>query len=190
MSKFLRRTHMYLALFLGPWMLGYAASTLVMDHGLTAPQAFTLEREQPYDASFPSGATPREQALQILSDLDLLGAFSVQGPTPQGRLTINRQDILTPRRIVYTPADRHVTIEKAGFHTTTFLNRFHHRRTYQQRFAADQLMAVSIDVVVVAMVFWALSGIWMWWEMKATRRWATVCLVSGVGLFAFFVVTL
>jgi hypothetical protein len=190
MSLFLRRTHMYLALFLGPWMLAYGISTIVMGHGLTAPQTFVLERDQPYAAAFPAGATPRDQAQQILSDLDLAGAFAVQGPTPEGRLTINRQDILTPRRIVYTPAAARVTVEKAAFRTTTFLNRFHHRRTYQQPFAADRLMAASIDLVVVAMVFWALSGIWMWWEMKATRTWGLVCLVSGVALFSFFVATL
>ena len=31
-SKVVRRTHMYLALFLFPWMLMYALSTLVMNH--------------------------------------------------------------------------------------------------------------------------------------------------------------
>ena len=31
-SKVVRRTHMYLALFLFPWMLMYALSTLAMNH--------------------------------------------------------------------------------------------------------------------------------------------------------------
>jgi hypothetical protein len=31
-SKILRRTHMYLALFLTPWMLIYALSTMAMNH--------------------------------------------------------------------------------------------------------------------------------------------------------------
>ena len=44
-------------------------------------------------------------------------------------------------------------------------------------------MAVSVDIVVAAMVFWALSGVWMWWEMRATRRWGAVCLIVGLGLF-------
>jgi len=180
---------MYLALFLGPWMLAYALSTLVLDHGLTAPQTFTLEREQQYAASFQPGASARDRAQQILSDLDLLGAFGAQ-EGPQGRLTINRQDILTPRRIIYTPIDEGLTVEKAAFRTSTFLNRFHHRRTYQQPFLADQLMAGSIDLVVVAMTFWALSGIWMWWEMRATRYWGVACLAAGAGLFGFFAATL
>ena len=44
-------------------------------------------------------------------------------------------------------------------------------------------MAVSVDAVIVAMVFWALSGLWMWWEMRATRLWGAACAVTGVGYF-------
>jgi hypothetical protein len=189
-SKFLRRTHMYLALFLAPWMLGYAASTIVMAHGWTAPQTFALERDLHYEAAFAPGATPREQAAQILSDLDLEGSFGVQGPTPTGRLTINRQSLVAPRRIVYTPGDGRITVERGAFQTTTFLNRFHHRRGYQQPFAADRGMAVSVDLVVAAMLFWALSGLWMWWEMRAIRGWGLCCAAAGTGLFILFAVLL
>ena len=31
-SKVIRRTHMYVALFLAPWVLMYALSTMVMNH--------------------------------------------------------------------------------------------------------------------------------------------------------------
>lgn len=177
---------MYLALFLGPWMLGYALSTIVMGHGWTAPQTFALERELQYDANFQADATPREQARQILQALDLDGAFSVQGPDARGRLTITRQDLLAPRRIVYATVDGHVTVEKAAFQTTTFLNRFHHRRGYDQPYAADTAMALSVDLVVVAMMFWGLSGVWMWWEMRVTRVWGAACALLGLLLFGVY----
>ena len=32
-SKIIRRVHLYLALFLTPWMLVYALSGLLLDHG-------------------------------------------------------------------------------------------------------------------------------------------------------------
>jgi hypothetical protein len=185
MSRLLRRTHMYLALFLAPWMLGYALSTIVMGHAWTAPQTFAVERELQYDANFQADLAPREQARQILVALDLDGAFSVQGPDPQGRLTINRQDLLTPRRIVYT-AEGHVTVEKGAFRTTTFLNRFHHRRGYDQPYAADKAMALSVDLVVVAMVFWGVSGLWMWWEMRVTRGWGAICALGGILVFGVY----
>jgi hypothetical protein len=126
-------------------------------------------------------------ARQILADLHLAGAFGVQGPAPDGRITINRQGMLSPRRITFTPRDRRIVVERMELETSGFLNRFHRRRGYQQPYAADVAMAVSVDAVIVAMLFWALSGLWMWWEMRATRWWGLAAAATGIGIFTFFV---
>jgi hypothetical protein len=189
-SKIVRRTHMYLALFLAPWMTVYALSTIAMNHRMPRPAVFVVESERTYHNRFEPATPPREIARQILADLDLEGAFGVQGPGPDGRLTINRQGMLSPRRITFTPHDQRVVVERFELETSGFLNRFHRRRGYQQPYAADLAMAVSVDAVIVAMVFWALSGIWMWWEMRATRLWGLACAVTGLGIFAFFVLAI
>jgi hypothetical protein len=189
-SKVVRRTHMYLALFLAPWMIGYAMSTILMNHRAPRPTVFVVESERTYHNAFASGTPPREIAQQILLDLDLEGAFGVQGPAPDGRLTINRQGMLSPRRITYTPHNRRLVVERFELETSGFLNRFHRRRGFQQPYAADTAMAVSVDAVIAAMVFWALSGIWMWWEMRATRFWGLACMTSGIGIFTFFVLAI
>lgn len=190
-SKLVRRTHMYLALFLAPWILGYAASTIAMNHQWTGgPPSFIQEREQTYATRFAQGTPPVEIGRQILSDLGLEGAFGVQGPAADGRLVINRQDLVKPWRIVFTPADQRLVIERAEFNSGGLLNRFHRRRGYQQPYAADRLMALSVDAIIVAMVFWALSGIWMWWEMRATRVWGAASVAVGLALFGFLVLAI
>jgi len=181
---------MYLALFLAPWMIGYAVSTVAMQHRMPRPTSFVTERDQDYPNQFEPGTPPREIAQQILSDLNLDGAFGVQGPTAEGRLTINRQGMLSPRRITFTPKDRRIVVERMELETSGFLNRFHRRRGYQQPYAADLAMAISVDAVIVAMVFWALSGLWMWWEMRATRWWGLACAATGMGIFIMFVLTI
>ena len=190
-SKFVRRTHMYLALFLTPWMLGYALSTIVMNHNVSGPQTFVQEREQRYSiAGYPGGVPPRDIAAHILENLDLEGAFGVQGPRPDGTLVINRQDLISPRRITYNPRARTLVIERVVPKSSQLLNRFHHRRGYQQPYAADRAMAWSIDLVIIAMVFWALSGLWMWWEMRATRFWGFAAAAFGIGMFALLALTI
>jgi hypothetical protein len=189
-SRIIRRTHMYLALFLAPWLVLYALSTIVMSHGWVAPMSFELERVQAYHASFAPGTAPRAVGEHILTDLGLEGAFGVQGPTPEGRLTINRNDMVSPRRIIYMPGSGELRIERAAFQTSAFLSRFHHRRNYSQPFVADDGFAVGIDLVVVAMVIWALSGLWMWWEMRATRFWGAACSACGLALFILLLVTI
>jgi hypothetical protein len=171
-------------------MLTYAVSTIAMNHRMPRPTVFVQERDLTYPNSFEPETPPREIAQQILLDLDLEGAFGVQGPAADGRLTINRQGMLSPRRITFTPHDRRVLVERMDLETSGFLNRFHRRRGYQQPFAADKAMAVSVDAVIVAMVFWALSGLWMWWEMRTTRLWGIACVATGLGIFTLFVLTI
>jgi hypothetical protein len=189
-SKVIRRTHMYLALFLAPWMLCYALSTILMNHAAGRPQVFVKEGEHTYSNVFEPGTSPREIARQILLDLELDGAFSVQGPSADGRVTINRQDLLSPRRITFSPAEQRLVIERVQFESVGFLYRFHRRRGFQQPYAVDRVMAISVDVVIVAMVFWALSGLWMWWELRATRMWGLACALFGAGLFTIFALTI
>jgi hypothetical protein len=181
---------MYLALFLTPWMVGYAASTLLMNHEAGRPVVYTTEREQPYNTTFEAGTPPRVAAEQILSDLDLHGTFGVAAPASDGKLIITRQDIVAPRRITFYPAEHRLQIERAKVDAVGFLYRFHRRRGYEAPFAADRAMAVSVDLVIVAMVFWGLSGLWMWWEMRATRLWGLACAVAGIGIFVVFALTI
>ena len=177
---------MYLALFLTPWMLVYALSTLVMNHGIGGAQIIIKEGEQPYATVFEPGTPPRQIAEQILADQHLEGAFTLQGPRADGSLTIVRQGLITPRRLTYTPSDHRLVVERIEWKAPQFLNRFHHRRGFAQPYAADQAMAWSIDLVIVALAFWALSGVWMWWQMRRTRLWGLAAALSGIALFTFF----
>ena len=118
-AKLIRRTHMYLALFLTPWVLMYALSTMAMNHhhfvrglyGSDKPP-FKKEREVAYERNFPTDATPQTMARQILRDLDLDGRHRVRGKTDHGPLTILRLDPVNPQRILYLPTEKRVVVEK------------------------------------------------------------------------------
>jgi hypothetical protein len=191
-SKFLRRTHMYLALFLTPWILVYTLSTMTMNHRQfftkpgDNPIRFERESEQTYTGTFPPQATARQMALQLLKGLNLEGAFSVQGRPEGERITILRQDPISPRRITFVPKSGLLLVERQVFSAHTFLERMHRRRGYQHDRLLEDAWALSVDLVIAAMVFWVLSGVWMWWELRSTRMWGGVCLVLGVGLFGLF----
>jgi hypothetical protein len=47
-----------------------------------------------------------------------------------------------------------------------------------------------VDLVILAMVFWVISGLWMWWEMKVTRRLGLAALLAGCCVFGFYLATL
>lgn len=196
-SKIIRRSHMYLALFLMPWVLIYALSTLAMNHREffrmlygENPVVFEKEREQLYTGVFPASATPNQAAVQLLRHLDQEGSFSVQGRLDAERLVIFRLDPISPRRITYTPKDGKLLVERQVFRTPAFLERMHRRRGFQHDYVLEDGWASSVDLVIVAMVFWGLSGLWMWWELRATRGWGTLCLAGGAGLFSLFLMAI
>jgi hypothetical protein len=194
-SLLIRRTHMYLALFLFPWMLMYALSTAVMNHRAwfiapgAPPPPFERERQIAYDGVFPQDADLRTVSRQILASLELDGAHGVSR-RKDGAIVITRNDLLTPRRITYQPADRTLLIEKLPLRANAFLERFHRRRGYATGYAFDTVWAVTVDAAIVAMVFWVLSGLWMWWEMKVTRPYGAIAMTGGLALFALFLMTL
>ena len=195
-SKVVRRTHMFLALFLFPWVLMYALSTLVMNHRAIfvgaygeGPIPFVEERRFVYDGVFPENAELRTISKQILMSVGLDGAHGVSR-RKDGTIAINRNDLVSPRRLTYSPADRTLVIERMQPRPNAFLERFHRRRGYATGYRLDTVWAVSVDLFIIAMVFWVLSGLWMWWEMKVTRLLGLVSLVGGVGVFALYLLTL
>ena len=118
-SKLIRRTHMYLALFLTPWVLVFALSSVIFNHfkffsGGKPLAPFEQVAELPYEAVFSDDIEPREAGLQILRDLDREGAFFVarnQKLTAK-RFTVNRNRAIGPERIHYLPQEKKVIVER------------------------------------------------------------------------------
>ena len=63
-----------------------------------------------------------------------------------------------------------------------------HRRRGYNRYALENTWGFTVDAAVVTMMFWSLSGVWMWWELKSTRRLGWLSLTAGLALFAIFLV--
>ena len=183
---------MYLGLFLAPWMLMYAASTFVMNHrrwfqgSESAPPPFQKEREHVFSGNLPEGAAPRDIAVAVLRNLGMEGTHNVNASPDKQRITIVRQEPVAPRRIIFTPADNRVVIEKQVMQMPAFLERMHRRRGFQHAYALEDTWAFSVDLVIATMVFWAGSGVWMWWEMKKTRALGFAFGLAGFVLFALF----
>ena len=175
----------------------YACSTLVMTHRdyvlsfyPSKSPAMTTERELNYTRSFPATLAPEKIAPQILEDLGLGGRHAVSGGKNGRPLVINRQQALSNRRITFEPDAHKIVIQHEEFRALTFLERMHRRRGYDQPYALEDTWGFSVDVAVVAMMFWSLSGIWLWWEMKLVRGWGALAFLAGMGLFAVFLVLL
>jgi hypothetical protein len=188
---------MFTGLFLGPWLLMYALSTLVMTHRdyvhsfyPSENPVLVTERTLDYTRTFP-GTVPREEiGKQVLADLGLEGRHYVSGGRDGKPLVITRQHPLANRHVTFDPAARKIVIEREEFRASTFLERMHRRRGYDQPYVLEDTWGFTVDVAVVTMVFWSLSGIWLWWELKSTRVWGAVTIITGPALFLIFALLL
>ncbi|HEY3376976.1 MAG TPA: hypothetical protein VGL77_05715 [Armatimonadota bacterium] len=77
-------------------------------------------------------------------------------------------------------------IEKMVFSGAGFLERMHRRRGFQHNYALEDLWAASVDLTIVALFLLALSGVWMWWTLRAARRLGALALGAGFVLFGLF----
>ncbi len=196
-SRLLRQVHLYLALILAPWILMYGISTAVMNHRVQLQEvyggplpALEFEREAAFEMAPAAGASAKEMGAQVLAALGMEGAFNANTRKADGALVINRMDPMTPRRVTVVPGSGKAVIEKIPWDSRAYLERMHRRRGYQHDYWLEDAWAVSVDVFIAAVVLWALSGLWMWWELRKTRAWGWAALVLGAAIFAVFVVTI
>lgn len=188
---------MYLALFLTPWLIIYALSGLVLNHFPLIRaiygeqhQQFEKVEERDYTAAFSDDMEARAIGAQILADLDLTGSFNVQGGAQAPRLVINRNAAFAIHRVTWFRNEHRLLVEKQRLAAPAFLNRAHFRHGYEQPFLASKVWGFIVDLVILAMIFWVLSGIWMWWEIKPARLWGAAFAVVGIGLLAMFLFTI
>ena len=99
--------------------------------------------------------------------------------------------------MTFNPAASTALVERQEIGVGEFLENFHRRRGFAQESPSaggwavvDDAWAVSVDVVIVALLFWALSGLWMWWELRETRRLGALYAVAGLAVFGFLAFSL
>lgn len=64
--------------------------------------------------------------------------------------------------------------------TRRFLTRLHMVHGYPSSQSAKWFWAVIVDAMAFIMVFWGVSGVLMWWQIKATRKLGFVILLVSI----------
>ncbi|MFC1614510.1 PepSY-associated TM helix domain-containing protein [Gemmatimonadota bacterium] len=186
----LRRIHLFLTMFLTPWLLIYSVSTIMFNHHSHLPtlkHEFITESETTYPGSFEEGTEPSEMALELLRHLDIEGAHQENLRKSDGKIVIFRLDPVSLLRITYGPDDGSLVVERRKFSIRAILLGLHLRSGYRHSYLVDDAWALSVDLVVVALIFWVISGLWIWWEYKGTRRLGIILTAGGLAMFIFFV---
>jgi hypothetical protein len=82
--------------------------------------------------------------------------------------------------------------ERSEMSARTFLLRLHLSRGYPGEVTTKWFWAVGVDAIALILCFWGVSGLFMWWQIKATRKAGLVVLALsavaatalGIGMYA------
>lgn len=194
-----RRTHLYLGLFLTPWVLMYAVSSIPFSHN-----AYFEERDRakgiplwtqihagPYDlGAIPESGPLRPLGAPVVRDFHMEdSSFGVYRAGPN-QLNIYVHTFWKSIQFKYDIEKKWIVGEQRRFRFEHFLTGMHARGGFEDGRFFPILWAVVVDLVCLAFLIWIASGIYMWWSLPGLRRWGTVALAGGIFSFACFLMFL
>jgi hypothetical protein len=190
-----RRTHLYLGLFLLPWVIMFGVSSIPLNHSAEGDQPeWTLLSEAEFNVQPPAPSSPerlRPLGEQMMKAAGVSGGFYVNRANPQ-QINVNHPNFLHPVRIVYHIDQKRLVAERRDFAWRQFLSGMHTRGGYNLGGFWDSVWAIFVDVVAVALLAWIASGLLMWWKLPGTglRRWGWLALAGGLVSFALIIARL
>lgn len=188
-----RRTHLYLGLFLLPWMLMYGASSFIISHHAwfrsDQQPSWEMVFDREYQRPINDQADLRETAREILKDCHLDGAFWVQRPNSR-ELQINRFRFLDETRLTYLVKEHRLRAERQRMRWDQAVLRMHFRGGFIQTSFWNDLWAIVVDVVCVGILIWIASGLIMFWRLGRLRAWGALAIGGGILSFVWLIWTL
>jgi hypothetical protein len=184
-----RDLHLYLGLFVCPFILLFAVSTLLLNHPRPpAPAAASASTplKQPIPIDVPLEADTLEQAKNILRQLNLTGEIDyVRHQAREERLLI---PVMKPGELTKIEVDlraKTATVERHDQGLAAALIYLHkmpgpHNVKLRGNWFYMRCWAVLADAVVYVVSFLTVSGLYLWWKLGAERKVGWALLAAGV----------
>jgi len=193
--RWLRDLHLYFGLFISPFILLFAASVFYLNHGKLSPGG-----ERPADTyrdlTIPDGfdrvkgreAVDRAEA--ILPQVDVAGEIGFLRYVPKDRHLIFPVSRAGSEATVDVDLDaRTASVKRRSMNLWESLSYLHkipgpHNVAIRGNWIGTQAWRVLADATIYLVLFISLSGIYLWWAIKA-ERWTGLTLLAA-GAITFF----
>jgi hypothetical protein len=192
-----RDLHLYVGLFISPFVLVFAVSVLYLVHGLAvrpAPGAADRARTVanvvvPDDALRLQGRERVDALRPILAQLDVRGEVDfVRHVAQEHRLIV---PVRLPDRDTVVTFDyeqrtaRIASIEHAMSAALVYLHKMPgpHNADVRGNSLLMRVWRVGADATVYAILFLTLSGLYLWFALRAERRIGLLLMLAGAATF-------
>lgn len=189
---FVRSLHLYFGLFISPFVLIFGLSALCFNHpailnslspmGATQETRTKLDRI-PYDTTDLRTARAIIEKLGIEGDVDFINqnddmiSFPVNKPGLRTHITVDKR----------TDSVRISQQEEGAYRAMTFLHSMpgQHNVKVRGNSVFMKVWRVLADVTVYLLLFLSISGVFLWYFLKAERNVGYFSITLGVIVFAF-----
>ena len=196
---FVRRLHMYLGIALVPWFFMYAAGAFVLNHTplveswlKTDKPEWTKRFEKEYECPVPANADARAIGARVVEDFGLTGRSydAWWGDGHHKQLIITSFKFLSTTRLTYSVKTGQIIAEDQSFRLDRFLVGMHERGGFLQAPWLTVAWGVLCDIVGLAVLTWAISGLYIWWKVHRRHVGGGLVLAAGVVCFVVLVALL
>jgi hypothetical protein len=190
-----RRTHLYLGLFLTPWVLMYAVSSIPFSHNDYFEERdkqrglpmWTKTFDGPYDLGpIPDSGHLKPLGARVVRDFHMEdSSYGVYRQGPK-QLNIYVHTFWKSAQFKYFIEEKRMVGEDRRFRWDHFLTGMHARGGFEDGRFFPTMWAVVIDLVCLSFLIWVASGLYMWWSLPGLRKWGWLAVVGGLASFASF----
>jgi len=187
---FVQDLHLYIGLFISPFILIFAVSVLVLNHlgslNNTSPVKTTMERRLklhplPYDTTDLGTGKRISSHLGVVGEIDHVfkGEHSLSiGVVRPGLETHIEVNTLTDS--VYIKQDQTGTLR-----ATTYLHKMPgpHLAMFRKNAGFMKLWSILTDMTVYMLLFLTVSGVFLWYFLKVERKMGLYAIGLGIGVF-------
>jgi hypothetical protein len=192
--RWIRDLHLYLGLFVSPFVLLFASSVLFLNHTKVATDAWT-SLEIVRDLKVPEGIETLRGPGAIAPAKAILAQIDVSGEVGFTRYVQATHHLVFP---VSRPGlEAMVDVDLAGGSATVSrrYTSFWEALAYLHKMPGPHNVAIRgnwigtriwhwyADATIYLLLFISITGIYLWWAIKAERRLGAVVLTAGVLTF-------
>ena len=194
MYRWLRDLHLYFGLFISPFVLLFAASVFYLNHGkllpgADAPAVTYRDVNVPEGFDRIKGREAVERAKALLSQVDVAGEIGFLRYVAKDRRLIFPVSKAGSEATVDVDLDaRTATVTRRSMNLWESLSYLHkmpgpHNIALRGNWIGTQIWRVLADATIYLLLFISLSGIYLWWAIKAERKIGFALLATGAVTF-------
>lgn len=185
-----RGSHLYLGLFICPFILVYAVSTLFLNHSIRPSPQQSAPEIVPLDLSDDLKGEPLVKS--VLGQLGITGEVAGRGQVRNQKTTIRVQ---RPGRVKIITVDldqKQATLTERSTGILGALNFLHFNPGLHRspNWIITKFWGWIADAVVYLTLFLTVSGIYLWALIKSERKRGWIALGAGMLTFTLLVAAL